>query len=753
MDALTTLERLRPDDELLDDDALERIWNTAILRASPERRPETDRDSTELSLGVAAADEQRSRRHRRTDERASAAEQQPRRWPALAAAAVVLLTTGSVVWMISDRDPADIVVAPSDAPSLSARLEGAEEYPLTAATIAVESVDVPMLAIEEPDTLTVAQAFDGTTVFRVSGLVTAPGTKVYEAVCAGVPGRSVGCEGPSLVDLPWVLTPPHLSESEQLSIWGDVPADTAAVLVTDGEAIRWQRPVDGLAVWPRPTTADWTVEAIDADGTTIITVDESTQEQLRTATEEAFDPTDTRDSDTAVIQQVRECLVANGAEFGADNVRPIFPPGVSGQEIWALCVDPLFDQREISPTVTNPVDSTNMVIDPPPPGDPFRTDVNSSTSTLRIYTQERPDPENGPWMMVGWTPDGSGGLPMTGDPTEPDRQFFDGGRGYVISDGIDPTEVRRLINGATVEADGRRSIDPSELPDGLELAFDGDSVSDVGRRPRDGTVSEVAWWASPANGPFVRLLVAADPDMSGWRAGRVGILAAGTAVTDTVVDSHPAYLRSLPGVRVLSWHDGSRWLQLIASDATDDELLRMAATVRQADSGEWGDIRLADNTEMLGELEQATVGPSGSNTTPILSPTTIGSVTLPDGTVMSITVADFGTLTLSGADGFVIYAISAGATGAVGNAMRIPSDASPAAATGDLVYGIVVAGSTLTIRDDASGEEVPVALTDELEPVNGFVGFAARLPAATTYATLTITDPTTGITSESPIGY
>jgi hypothetical protein len=683
-------------------------------------------------------------------QQASTPERPPRRWPALAAAAVVLVAAGSVVWMVSDRDPADPTVAPSSTPTLAARLDGAEEYPLTATTIAVESVDVPMLAIEEPDTLTVARTVDGTDVFRVSGLVTAPGTKVYEAVCAGVPGRSVGCEGPSLVDLPWVLGTPFLNESEQLSIWGDVPADTAAVLVTDGEAIRWQRPINGLAVWPRPTTADWTVEAIGANGTTLITVDESTQEQLRTATEEAFDPTDTRDSDTAVIQQVRDCLVSNGAKFGADNVRPIFSPGVSGREIWALCVEPLFGQREISATATNSIDSTNMVIDPPPPGDPFRTDVNSSTSTLRIYTQDRPDPENGPWMMVGWTSDGSGGSPMTGDPTEPDRQFFDGGRGYVISDGIDPTEVRRLINGATVEADGRRSIDPSELPDGLELAFDGDQVSDAGRRLPNGSASEVAWWADPVNGPFVRLLVADDPDMSSWRTGRVRDSWPEVKVVDTTVGEHPAYLLDGAGVRVLAWHDGSQWLQLVASDATDDELLRMANSVRPADPDEWAGIRLADDTGLPSDAERATIGPPGSDTTPILNPTAIGSVTLPDGTELSITAADFGVLTLSDADGFVIYAVGTGDAGAMVTPMRVTADVSPEAATGDLVYGIAVAGSTITIRDDATGEEIPVAFTDE--PVNGFVGFAARLPISTTDATMTITDPTTGATTERPIG-
>lgn len=69
MDALTTLERLRPDDELLDDDALERIWNTAILRATPERSPDTDPRTSELSLGVAVADEQRPRRQTQEDDK------------------------------------------------------------------------------------------------------------------------------------------------------------------------------------------------------------------------------------------------------------------------------------------------------------------------------------------------------------------------------------------------------------------------------------------------------------------------------------------------------------------------------------------------------------------------------------------------------------------------------------------------------------------------------------------------------------
>jgi hypothetical protein len=313
-------------------------------------------------------------------ERASAPVQPPRRWPALAAAAVVLLTAGSVVWMVSDRDPADIAVAPSDTPSLSARLEGAEEYPLTATTVAPESDDVPMLAIEEPDTLTAARTVDGTTVFRVSGLATAPGTKVYEAVCAGVPGRSVGCEGPSLVDLPWVLGTPFLNESEQLSIWGDVPSETAAVLITDGATTRWQRPVDGLAVWPRPTTDDWTVEAIDANGTTIIAVDQRTQEQLQSAAAEAFDGADTRDSDTAVIQQVRDCLTRAGATFDSSGTRPLFSDGVDTKRIWDDCVTSGFEER--STTAATPASDAGQVALPTSlPGD-WRVFGVSRTSSI-----------------------------------------------------------------------------------------------------------------------------------------------------------------------------------------------------------------------------------------------------------------------------------------------------------------------------------------------------------------------------------
>ena len=409
--------------------------------------------------------------------------------------------------------------------------------------------------------------------------------------------------------------------------------------------------------------------------------------------------------------------------------------------------------RVDSNEVDSSFDSTTMVIDPAPAGDPFRTDVTASESTLRIYTQDRPDPENGPWMMIGWSPEGTAGIPMVDDPIEPDRQFFDGGRGYVISRGVNPAEIRRLVNGAVVEPDGRRSINPSELPDGLQLAFDGDSISDVGRRARDGSASEVAWWADPINGPFVRLLVADDPDMTGWRTGRLGNSSNNMTVTETTVDGHPGYLRAGANVRVLSWHDGTRWLQLVASDTADQELLDLAANVRQADPAEWAAIRHDDRNAPTSYSQQATVGPPGSDTTPILDPTTIGSLTLPDGTALSVTAARFGTLTLSDADGFVIEAIAAGGAGAVGRPMRVTSDASPAAATGDLVYGIVLAGSTITIRDEITGEEIPVALTDTAQPVNGFIGFAARLLVSTTYATMTTTDPTTGASIETRIGY
>ncbi|CAB4595715.1 MAG: hypothetical protein F2534_20645 [Actinobacteria bacterium] len=748
MDALTTLERLRPDDELLDDDALERIWNTAILRATPERRPDTERHTSELSLGVAVADDQRPRHRRVTVERTSALEPQPRRWPALAAAAVVLLAAGSLMWAAVRREATDGAdIGASDQDRLAALMADAVEYPVSAA----DPPEGPSTALSfrEPGTVRAVTTPSGMTVFRESGVTAAPGYGVFEARCVGLDGRTSGCELPNASGLPWIPDPARTG----VSVWVDVPAEVDVVVLIDGDNRLWQRPVSQLAVWPSPTDPDWSVEAFDTTGRSIARIDQSTIDERNASSSPNSEPDDAASSGVA-LSNFRACLVTAGATFDRDATLPQFAEGVDASATWDRCVASALPG---GPREATPLDvearSTNMVIDPAPPGDPFRTDVTSSTSTLRIYTQDRPDPENGPWIMVGWSPEGTAGVPTVGDPLEPDRQFFDGGRGYVISVGVDPAEIRRLINGAVVEADGRRSIDPTELPDGLRLAFDGDQVSDAGRRARGSSASEVAWWVEPGNGPFVRLLVADDPDMTGWRTGRVRDAWFEVEVEDTRVDEHPAYLLDGAGVRVLSWHDGSRWLQLVASDATEDQLLDLARDVRQADPAEWADIRLADDTGSPSDANRATIGPPGSDTTPILSPTTIGSVTLPDGTELSITAADFGELTLSDADGFVISSISAGGAGAVVTPMRVTADVSPEAATGDLVYGIVVAGSSITIRDDATGEEIPVALTDERVPMNGFVGFAARLPISTTYATMTVTDPTTGTTTESPIGY
>jgi len=77
--------------------------------------------------------------------------------------------------------------------------------------------------------------------------------------------------------------------------------------------------------------------------------------------------------------------------------------------------------------------------------------------------------------------------------------------------------------------------------------------------------------------------------------------------------------------------------------------------------------------------------------------------------------------------------------------------------------GGVVAGHAVWWHDHAPAvvryatlqpvPRIPVAITTETKPVNGFVGFATRLPRSTTYGTLSITDPLTGITSENNVGY
>ena len=651
-------------------------------------------------------------------ERASAPVRAPRRWPAMAAAAVVLLAAGSVVWAVTSRDEN---TGSAIAPGPASTPPGADAaFPLS---------DIESVVVEPMDDLRV-QSSSGTIRVTFGDAPVLVGMPVVND--SGLLGKVLSVDG--------TIATVQLVTADGFSIGAVAEVDEirrTGVVVGTGDLgqVSFRRVEDSESETEMPlgtlvVTAGG-AQSISPEGVPIGRVLSPTDPSTRST---PIDPLwdDQPDSQMRVLLYIPSVNESSGV-LTDETIDPLPEP-----------VEP----NEIHSTL-----DSNLVIDPPPPGEPFRTDVTSSESSLRIYTQDRPDPENGPWMMIGWSPDGTAGVPKTGDPTEPDRQFFDGGRGYVISRGVDPAEVRRLINGATVEPDGRRSIVPSELPDGLQLAFDGDRVSDVGRRARGGSASEVAWWADPVDGPFVRLLVADDPDMTGWRTGRVGNNSDDTTVIDTTVDGHPGYLRAGASVRVLSWHDGTRWLQLVASDTTDQDLLELATNVRQADPAEWAAIRLDDRDSPNGGSDQATVGPPGSDTTPILTPTTIGTLELQDGTLLSIAASSNGNLTLSNLDGFVIESIFAGAEDAVGRPMRITSDASPAAASGDLVYGIVVAGSTITARVDATGEEIPVALTDATQPVNGFIGFAARLPISTTYATMTITDPATGASIETRIGY
>lgn len=299
--------------------------------------------------------------------------------PAMVAAAVVLLAAGSVMWMVGDRRSGGVSIVPSEVPSLSARLAGADQYPLTATE--PDDKTSTGLVIEKPGSLAAVTTEDGVTVFRASGLNAAPGSKVYQGRCAGVPGQSVGCDVPGYADLPWLVGTPFLPDGERLSIWVDVPADTAAVLITDGDVIRWQAPVAGLAVWPAPASPGWKAEALDASGATIISVDESTNEQLQAAAAAAFDPADTANGDMTVIQQARDCLIANGAKFGADNVRPIVALGVSGEDIWTLCIASLFDEYATVDS-TIPANDNESLMLPTVLPDGWRVFAVSRTSSI-----------------------------------------------------------------------------------------------------------------------------------------------------------------------------------------------------------------------------------------------------------------------------------------------------------------------------------------------------------------------------------
>lgn len=297
-----------------------------------------------------------------------------RRWPILTAAAV-LIAVSAVTWAaVPNRADRSIRVAPASSEGLAARIEGALEYPLNPADIGAGG-DLTGVLLEEPGSLRAVRTADGTTVFRVSGLQSVPGSAAFQGRCAGLLGRAVGCDLPAAAGIPWVLGTADGADFNGLSIWVDVPTDAAVILVSDGDTTWWQRPVNGLAVWPTASAASWTAEAIDATGATIATVDASIQADARRAIADAFDPNDLATSDAAVIQRVRDCLTAKGVTITLSGTRPVFPNGTDAANTWAECTQDASiatSAEPASPAPTAPGASADSLV----LGDPGRFDLS-----------------------------------------------------------------------------------------------------------------------------------------------------------------------------------------------------------------------------------------------------------------------------------------------------------------------------------------------------------------------------------------
>lgn len=106
-----------------------------------------------------------------------------------------------------------------------------------------------------------------------------------------------------------------------LRVWLNVPDGIDIVRIVDGTSETWQVPVDGVAAWLAPTSADWEVTAIDVDRPFIGFFDAEALASWRTLFDEEH-PLDIPDSSTdphahslneaaiAAVDQMRACIAA-----------------------------------------------------------------------------------------------------------------------------------------------------------------------------------------------------------------------------------------------------------------------------------------------------------------------------------------------------------------------------------------------------------------------------------------------------------
>jgi hypothetical protein len=285
-----------------------------------------------------------------------------RRWPALVAAVALVTATGAAVWGVLTKDPPRSATEGLETTSsIATRLEGVEEFRLTAGPIIDDQTGV---VIERPNSLATVETPDGVTVFRVTGVQIVPGFAAYEGRCAGIPRRGVSCELPGLADVPWIIDESSGGGFAGRSIWVDVPLEVKAILLTDGERQLFQRPVNGLGVWPAPTNADWTVQALDSSGRTIATLDQSTIDERQASAPTTTDTSDrSAEESRDTVRRFRDCLARQGAKFGDDGTRPIFPDGIDTTGAWTRCLTGLTPPAG-STTVPGTDDSDVTVVMP-----------------------------------------------------------------------------------------------------------------------------------------------------------------------------------------------------------------------------------------------------------------------------------------------------------------------------------------------------------------------------------------------------
>lgn len=128
--------------------------------------------------------------------------------------------------------------------------------------------------------------------------------------------------------------------------WSNVPPDATYVVYENGDATRWQRPVNGVAMFPNVHGFESVATAYTADGAEVVRIDAKTQ-NLANA-EESAAPAETRE--LAGLEQgqgeaimgvmndaMRSCLANAGAVFDGGEVGRL-PAGGDAESAWSSCV-------------------------------------------------------------------------------------------------------------------------------------------------------------------------------------------------------------------------------------------------------------------------------------------------------------------------------------------------------------------------------------------------------------------------------